>query len=458
MLGHVRESLVPHGRDARTLAALHLADAVGKGVFLSSSAVYFVTVKGFSAVEVGLGFSIAGATGFVASLVLGILADRVGPVRMLAAMLGLQAVGFFLYPAVHGVAAFYVLIAAIGFVEFGGGPAFAAIVGALFPPSQRVGVRAVLRSVFNVGFSVGSVLTGLAILGGPARLLPLITGALLAVSALVTLRLPPVPAAPRDAGGTRMFSALRDVRFMSVAALSAPLALHAPALLVGLPLWIVTRTSAPPSLVSALLVGNTVIAILFQVRASRGASDVAGAALVARRAGLWLAAGCLVVALAARLNTVASVILICVAVLLLTLAELQQGASAWGLAHGLAPEHAQAEYFGAFNLYNVAQSVFGPALLVGLVGWAGAWGWVLVAVVGAAAGLLMPSVVAGRAPAGVASTAGASTAGASAGVGSAAGVSAVSAFGDVASTAGASTAGASAGVVSPAGAAVSSEV
>jgi hypothetical protein len=165
---------------------------------------------------------------------------------------------------------------------------------------------------------------------------------------------------------------------------------------------------------------------------------VAGAALVARRAGLWLAAGCLVVALAARLNTVASVILICVAVLLLTLAELQQGASAWGLAHGLAPEHAQAEYFGAFNLYNVAQSVFGPALLVGLVGWAGAWGWVLVAVVGAAAGLLMPSVVAGRAPAGVASAAGASTAGAS--------------------TAGASTAGASAGVVSPAGAAVSSEV
>jgi hypothetical protein len=393
MLTYVRENLVPDGRDARTLAALHLADAVGKGVFLSSSAVYFVTVKGFSAVEVGLGFSIAGATGFVASLVLGVLADRIGPVRMLASMLGLQALGFFLYPAVHSVAAFYVLIAAIGFVEFGGGPAFAGIVGALFPPSDRVRVRAVLRSVFNIGFSVGSVLTGLAILGGPARSLPLITGALLAVSALVTLRLPAIPPAPRGER-TRMFSAVRDVRFMSVAALSAPLALHAPALLVGLPLWIVTRTSAPPSLVSALLVGNTVLAILFQVRASRGASDVAGAAVVARRAGFWLAGGCLVVALAAQLNTVTSVVFICVAVILLTLAELQQGASAWGLAHGLAPENAQAEYFGAFNLYNVAQSVFGPALLVGVVGWAGAWGWVLVALVGAAAGLVMPAAAA----------------------------------------------------------------
>jgi hypothetical protein len=260
------------------------------------------------------------------------------------------------------------------------------VIGTLFAPDRRVHVRAVLRSVFNVGFSLGSLLAGLAILGGPARLLPFVTGALLAVSAVVTLRLPSIAPAP---SGTRtpLFTAVRDWRFMTVAGLSAPLALHAPALLVGLPLWIVTRTSAPAELVSALLVANTVIAVLFQVRASRGADTVAGAALVARRAGLWLAAGCLAVAVAARLNTVAAVSVIGGAVLLLTWAELQQGASAWGLAHGLAPEHAQAEYFGAFNLYNVAQSVFGPALLVGVVGFAGAWGWVLVAVV---AGLAMP--------------------------------------------------------------------
>ncbi|MER7330072.1 MULTISPECIES: hypothetical protein [unclassified Micromonospora] len=58
---------------------------------------------------------------------------------------------------------------------------------------------------------------------------------------------------------------------------------------------------------------------------------------------------------------------------------MQQAASAWGLAHELAPESAQAEYLGAFNLHGVAQNVFCPALLVAALGATGSWGWVAVA-------------------------------------------------------------------------------
>ncbi|MEH1097777.1 MFS transporter [Micromonospora sp. CPCC 205561] len=393
-VGHLRESLVPEGRDARLLGALHFADAAGKGVFLSGSAIYFTSVTGLSATQVGIGLSAAGASGFVASLLLGVAADRVGARRLLFAMLVAQSVGFALYPLVGGAAAFYALVTAVGFAEYGGGPAFGSIVASLFEPKDRVRVRAVLRSLFNLGFSLGSGVTALAVLlGGPAvRALPLVTCALLAGSAALTLRL---PAGGTVAGpSTRWFGAVRDVRFMRVVALSAPLALHASIILVALPLWIVTQTDAPPVLVPILLVSNTVLVVLLQVRASRGAETVLGAASVARRSGLWLAGGCLLAAVAGVLGSVSAALLICVAMLLLTVAELQQAASAWGLAHGLAPESSQAEYLGAFNLHGVAQNVFGPALLVAALGATGPWGWVIVAAVAAVAALLIPGAAA----------------------------------------------------------------
>ncbi len=179
----------------------------------------------------------------------------------------------------------------------------------------------------------------------------------------------------------------------ALAALSAPLALHASVILVALPLWIVTRTQAPRALVPVLLVANTVLVVLFQVTASRGAETVPGAARLGRGAGLWLAAGCLLVAMTGRLSS-APAALISLSIILFTLAELQQASSAWGLAHGLAPANAQAEYFGTFNLYSVTQSVAGPALLVGAFDWAGSWGWVLIAIVALLAAVLLPAAAA----------------------------------------------------------------
>jgi len=393
-VGHLQQSLVPDGRDARLLGALHFADAMGKGVFLSGSAVYLTTVSGLSATEVGLGLSAAGASGFVASLVFGVVADRVGAARLLAVMLGLQALGFLCYPLVGGPVAFAVLATALGFAEYGGGPPFGAIVGRLFDADHRVRVRAVMRSLFNLGFSAGSGLTALAVLGGDTllRALPFATSALLAASAVLTLRLPAVGNLVRQP--KRFFSAVRDGRFVRVVLLSAPLALHASIILVALPLWIVTRTSAPPVLVPVLLVLNTVCVVLFQVWASRGAETVAGAARVARRSGAWLVAGCLLVAVAALLESTVATVVICGAMLVLTLSELQQSSSAWGLAHGLAPEDALAEYLGTFNLHTVAQNVFGPAILVATLGAVGTWGWVVVAAVVSVAALLMPMAAA----------------------------------------------------------------
>lgn len=386
-------NLVAPGRDGRVLGALHLADSVGKGVFLSGSIIYFTTTKGFTAAEVGLGVSVAGALGFVASLVLGVLADRLGPVRFLFAMLALQGAGYLLYPLVHGLAFFYVLMALIGFVDYGGGPAFAAIVSAIFRPEDRVRARAALRSQFNLGFSVGSGLSALAVLGGSdlIRAMPVVTGVMLLFSAAITLRLPGVAATSREK--VRAFGAIRDVRFMRVVALSVPLAVHSSIILVALPLWIVTRTTVPHELVPMLLVANTAIVVLFQVPASRGADTVRGAARLARLAGFWIVVGALVVAAATLAGRDIAMLLLCASVVLFTVAEIQQSAASWGLAQGLGPPAAQAEYFGTFNLYAVTQNVFGPAVVVGVLTRAGVLGWVIIAVVTLAAAMLMPPTV-----------------------------------------------------------------
>ncbi len=78
--------------------------------------------------------------------------------------------------------------------------------------------------------------------------------------------------------------------------------------------------------------------------------------------------------------------------LLLSVAEVMQSASAWGLAFGLAPKHAEGEYLGAFDLHVATQNIAGPALFSGLVISAGFWGWIAIAgLMLAAAALIGPA-------------------------------------------------------------------
>jgi hypothetical protein len=118
------------------------------------------------------------------------------------------------------------------------------------------------------------------------------------------------------------------------------------------------------------MVLNTVLVVALQVRASRGAETVTGAARVLRRSGWALFAACLVFALSAQapLALVAGMVV-------LTVAELWQSAGAWGLSFALAPEDRQGEYLGAFAMGTRIYDSAGPALVTALTLGAGAFGW-----------------------------------------------------------------------------------
>jgi MFS family permease len=63
-----------------------LVDALGTGLFLAVSTLFFVNQVGLSATQVGLGLSVAGAVGFFASVPVGSLGDRFSARNVLIAL------------------------------------------------------------------------------------------------------------------------------------------------------------------------------------------------------------------------------------------------------------------------------------------------------------------------------------------------------------------------------------
>ncbi|OIJ87315.1 hypothetical protein BIV25_39550 [Streptomyces sp. MUSC 14] len=367
---------------ARTLGALHFVDSLGNGLFMAGSAVYFVTVAGLPATVVGLGLSLAGLSGFVASLVFGRLTDRTGARRLLSVLLFVLAGAYALYPAVHSPAAYFPVVILIGALEYGCGPAFGALIAELVPDGERVTARAALRSLFNAGFSAGALAAAALISLGKDTLglLPLGDGLTFLAAAALVLKLPATDARAAADGG-KPFRVLRDLPFLGVIGASSMLALHSAVLLAGIPLWIVRNTHLPHGVVPLILAVNTVLVVLFQVAAARGAENLDGAVGTARKAGLVSVLACAALAAGQFTGSWGTGAIALVAVLLFTLAELWQSASGFGLGFGLAPEQARGEYLGAFHLHVVIQATLGPALVSLLVVGHNSLGWLALAAV-----------------------------------------------------------------------------
>jgi len=81
--------LLPPAGAPRNLAFAQLANSVGDGAFIVTSALFFTRVVGLSTAQVGLGLTIAWLIGFLTGVPIGHLADRKGP-RVVAILLALS--------------------------------------------------------------------------------------------------------------------------------------------------------------------------------------------------------------------------------------------------------------------------------------------------------------------------------------------------------------------------------
>lgn len=387
---------------ARQLALLHGVDGVGVGMYMAGSAVYLTQVTGLTAAQIGLALSAAGLTGLLASVLFGMLADRVGARPLLSWLLVLLGAGYLLLPLVHAAWQFVVLSVAIGALQFGTGPSFTSLIAELVPDEGRVRARAVIRSVGNASMGLGTLVAAVLLgIGSDAalQLFPLANAATFVVAGLLVRRLPATEARPAPPSGDR-FTALRDLPFLRVVAVNSVLSLHDSVLAVAIPLWIVVGTGLPTLLTPLLIGANTVLCVLLQVRAARGTEDVAGATRVARRAGVAAALACLLLTASGELAPWAAGVLVCGGFLAMTAAELWHAGASFGLGIALAPPERRGEYLGAFQLHHGIQSIVGPLVLTAFIGGGSGLGWAAAAGLFALAAVLVgPAVRRAGAPA-----------------------------------------------------------
>jgi MFS family permease len=386
--------VLPEPGVARLLATGTLVDTVGKGLFMTVSAIYFTRSVGLSVREVGLGLAAAAAAGFVVSAPLGHVADRRGPREVLIAMLLLQAGAMAALVVVDSFWAFVLVLCLGAAFSHGAGAARGAVIAGALPPEVRVRTQAYLRAVTNVGISVGTVFAGVALhLDTRGAYAAVILGNAISFVAVagILLRLPHLPPKARPASGPRLV-ALHDRPFLVYAALHGVLAIHYGVFTVGMPLWVTLHTNAPRWMVALLFLLNCVFVVLFQVRVSRGTEQIGPAARAHVKAGLLVGAACVLLGISGGLSVWVAAAVLIVAAVVHVLGELFQAAGAWGLSFALAPDHAQGQYQGVFGMGFSLASMIGPIAVTAVAIEWGMPGWIVLGAMFVLVGALVPPV------------------------------------------------------------------
>jgi MFS family permease len=376
------------------LVVVTITDSVGTGLYLSGSVIYFVRGIGLSAAHVGTGLTIAGLAGFLASVPLGRLGDRIGAKRLLVALQLWRALMLILLSFVTGLWGF--LAAAIGLTVAARSvsPSTQAVVASVMTEKDRVSTMAIMRSVRNVGYSVGAALT-VPIFAADSlwayRLIMIGNATTFLISVLLLVRLRTPPAAP-GANRNRYPAGFRDWRFLTLALVNGCLSLHSSILSIGIPLWALS-TGAPRWMVSLLFILNTILAVLLQVASARGSEEPGFGERALHRAAIALSACCVIFAVAGFGNRYVVVVVLTAGAIALTAGELLQSAGGWELSFRHSPPERRAEYLAAFNLGPAAQDIVGPLLLTVVVAHRSA-GWLGLSVLFVVAGLAVRPAIA----------------------------------------------------------------
>jgi predicted MFS family arabinose efflux permease len=421
--------LWPSDQVAAALSASSAASSFASGVFYTVSALYLVRVAGLEVAEVGLGLTLAGATGVAASLAAGYVADRVGAARVLLVSTTVHGLALLAYATVTTFTAFLPVAALAVATRAAGSTARAVVIAEAFAGAERVLVRARLGVLINVFIGVGTVTAGLALLvdTSVAYTVALLgAGLFVLVSARPLLALPRLlnertgdvpggssakhlagpdeprigpgsserPKAPGRNADKQRRSPLRAPRYVVVSILGAVLAMHAGLLTVGVPMWIATRTDAPPVMVSVLLLLNTVLVVAVQVHVAKRVRDARSGARAAAASGALLAIACPLYATAAWDVATATVVLLLIcAATVHSLGEVAAEVGSWALAYDLAPSDSVGAYQGVHQMSVSAGAMFAPLVVTATALEHSTPGWIGLAAIFALAGLATPALL-----------------------------------------------------------------
>jgi MFS family permease len=392
--GRVVGSLVPRSRDQRVYLLVSLINVYGTGLIITAMTLYAIRVVHLSAERSGLALTIAGLVGLLAAMPMGRLADRHGPRGVFRLSLLLLAVAAASYVFFARSFVSYLVVAIVD------GSALSSAITANVALLRRVGgkdattFRSQASAVVNLGITFGIATCGVAIqLNTVNAYRALFLGNALSclVGVAVLGRLPryePLPGAHEESP----LAAVRDRPFLGYTVLSGAMYMQYFVLGLLLPVWVVFHTNAPRWSVSAFVIINTVMVVLFQVRVGKTVQTIRQGGAAIRRAGVIFLVSCSVMGLAGGLPAWGALLLLAGAVVLHTYGELWHASAMFALDFGLAPAHAQGQYQGLVGMGNFAGQAVSPLILVGLVLSGGRLGFVLLGAWFALLGLAGPAV------------------------------------------------------------------
>ncbi|MFI2209797.1 MFS transporter [Streptomyces sp. NPDC020141] len=182
---------VSAGRNRGFMAAM-VVDAVGSGVWITFSLLYFVYGRGIELTAAGSALSAGSLTALAAGgLAVGTLTDRLGPYRAAVLSCACRAVAFPCYLLADSVAAVAVIAFTVSFGDRLYWAAHGGLVDSVASSEQaQRGLFALLNSLRNVGLGVGALAVAMAssLQGADAALwnaIPLVNAASFAVAGVL---------------------------------------------------------------------------------------------------------------------------------------------------------------------------------------------------------------------------------------------------------------------------------
>ncbi|PWI44454.1 MFS transporter [Streptomyces sp. ICBB 8177] len=369
-------------------------DRTGSGMWNSAAVLYFTFVSQLTPRQVGLLLGVSAIAGVAGAPLAGHLASRF-PARSL--LVGCHLLRLVTMSLLLLCGSFATLLPVVAVTCLGDRAAkmLDMLFATLVAGERHSTYRGLSRSVTNAGYAVGAGVAALGLAVGTAgayRGLVLADAASFVVAAVLVGRLRESAhprAAAREHEAVRSHAVAptgsataagrnpwRDRGYLLFVALDTPLNLDDSVLNVGMPLWLVSRTTAPHAIVPVLLTVNTVLVVVLQMRVSARAEGPRRAARAVGLYGASMFACCLVLAVSATGGTWPAVCVMLAAAVLVTLAELMRTVSSWELAVSLAPPARRPAYLGVAGVSSAVQKSAGPLLLTGAVLAAGPAGWI----------------------------------------------------------------------------------
>jgi MFS family permease len=369
------------GRHRQFVTAI-IVDAIGSGVFLPISVLYFLESTSLSLVHIGLALSIGSAIRLPLSPIVGDLVDRIGAKPVLLAANLLQAAGFVGYVFSDSFSAVLIASASVQLGQSAFWGSYGPVVAAISAPGERERWFGFLGALRNASFAVGGLAAAAAITVGSefAYTAVVVVNAASYLAAYVLLLSVEGPRPGGAASTTDGLPAgwarvLRDRPYLLLVVTNYTFAMSGMALSIVMPVYVTTLLGLPGWVAGAMFTINTVMIGLgqgFAVNAMEGSVRTRIVAL-----GSLLFAGSYAMLLSADWTTVpVGVVIVFVAAAVYTGGELFAGPVLDALSTEAAPTYLRGRYVSLYQMsWNVSSTV-APAALTWLldVGAAAVWG------------------------------------------------------------------------------------